>query len=140
MKRKSLFILILLPVAFLFNACSTSGMFTSLNSTNVELREPNYKIVATNVTGSSEAGYLLGFTFPTGPMTNTMAFFRVSGSGLLYEEALADLWKNYEETNGSPEGKKLALINVRYDTDALNILFIYTSAKVNIRADVIQFE
>ncbi len=140
MKRNFLFLFVLLPIALIFNACSTSGMFTSVNSTNVELREANYKIVATNISGTSEAGYLLGFTVPTGPLTNTLAFFRVSGSGLLYQEAIANLWKNYEATNGSVEGKKLALINVRYDTDALNVLFLYTSAKVNIRADVIEFE
>jgi hypothetical protein len=115
-------------------------MFTSLNTTNVDLREANYKIVATNVSGTSEAGYLFGFTLPNGPLTNTLALFRVSGSGLLYQEALSDLWKNYESANGSVAGKRLALVNVRYDTDALNALFLYTSAKVNIRADVVEFE
>lgn len=140
MKKSILYFLILLPSVFLLNACSTSGMFTSVNTTNVELREANYKIVATNVSGYSEAGYLLGFTFPNGPMTSTLAFFRVSGTGLLYQEALQDLWKNYEDAYGPVAGKKLALINVRYDTDALNVLFIYTGAKINIRADVVQFE
>lgn len=140
MKNSLLIFIILLPVAFLLSSCSTSGMFTSLNTTNVDLREANYKIVAKNVSGYSEAGYLLGFTYPSGSMTSTLAFFRVSGTGLLYQEALQDLWKNYEEMNGSVEGKKLALINVRYDTDALNVLLIYTGAKVNVRADVIEFE
>lgn len=140
MKRYLLPAVILLSLMFIMTACSTSGMFTSLNSTNVELREPNYKIVATNISGSSESGYLFGITIPNGPVTNTMAFFRVSGSGLLYEEALENLWKNYESNYGPVEGKKLALINVRYDTDALNISFLYTSAKVNIRADIVQFE
>ncbi len=140
MKRNILFLPILLLLPLVFSACATSGMFTSINSTNVELREPNYKIVATNVSGSSEAGYLLGLTFPNGPLTNTFACFRVSGTGLLYQEAIDNLWKNYEAANGSVQGKKLALINVRYDTDALNVLLLYTSAKVNIRADVVQFE
>lgn len=120
--------------------CASSGMFTSINSTNVELREPNYKIIAKNISGSSESGYILGLTIPSGFMTNTLALARVSGTGMLYEEALANLWKNYETNYGAVEGKKLALINVRYDTDALNLFLLYTSAKVNIRADVIQFE
>ncbi len=140
MKKNVILLIMLLALSISFYACSTSGMFTSINSTNVDLREANYKIVATNIAGSSEAGYLLGFTFPNGPMTNTLAFFRVSGTGLVYQEALQDLWNNFEKDNGPAAGKKLALTNVRYDTDALNVLFLYTSAKISIRADVVEFE
>ncbi len=136
---KKVYIVAVLSLVILYG-CSTSGMFTSVNTTNVELKQPNYKIVATNVSGTSESGYILGFTFPSGFFTNTFALARVSGTGMLYEEAIADLWKNFENNHGPVEGKKLALINVRYDTDALNLFFLYTSAKVNIRADVIQFE
>jgi hypothetical protein len=114
-------------------------MFTSANLTNVQLQQANYKIVAANISGTAEAGYLIGVSFGTGPMTNTMALVRVSGTGMLYKEALENLWKNYEDKYGKVEGDKLALINVRYDTDALN-LFLYTSAKIYIRADVIRFE
>lgn len=73
-----------------------------------------------------------------GMATNTFALVRVYGTGLLYKEALEDLWKNYETTYGSVEGKKLALINVRYDAEALNLI-VYTRPKINIRADVIEF-
>jgi hypothetical protein len=139
MKNISFFAVLLFLSTLLLYGCSTSGMFTSVNTTNVQLRQANYKIVGTNISGEAEAGYLIGISFGTGPMTNTMALVRVSGTGMLYKEALENLWKNYEEKYGKAEGDKLALINVRYDTDALN-LFLYTSAKVYIRADVIRFE
>jgi hypothetical protein len=139
MKNKIIYAVILLFSLSLIYGCSTSGMFTSANMTNVQLRQANYKIVATNISGESEAGYIIGVTFPAGPLTQTLALARVSGTGMLYQEALENLWKNYEEKYGKAEGDKLALINVRYDTDALN-LFLYTSAKIYIRADVIRFE
>ncbi len=139
MKNKIFVAGILLFSLSLLYGCSTSGMFTSANMTNVQLRQANYKIVAANISGESEAGYIIGVTFPAGPLTQTLALARVNGTGMLYQEALSNLWKNYEEKYGKIEGDKLALINVRYDTDALN-LFLYTSAKIYIRADVIRFE
>ncbi len=139
MKNKILFVGLLLFSLSLLYGCSTSGMFTSANLTNVQLQQANYKIVAANISGEAEAGYIIGVTFPAGPLTQTLALVRVSGTGMLYKEALENLWKNYEDKYGKVEGDKLALINVRYDTDALN-LFLYTSAKVYIRADVIRFE
>ena len=139
MKNKFFFAGILLFSLSLLYGCSTSGMFTSANMTNVQLRQANYKIVATNISGKSEAGYIIGATFPAGSLTQTLALARVNGTGMLYQEALENLWKNYEEKYGKVEGDKLALINVRYDTDVLN-LFLYTSAKIYIRADVIRFE
>ena len=123
----------------LFTGCSTSGMFASINTTNVELRQANYKIIAKNINGEAEAGYLFGFTMPAGSATNVLALIRVSGTGLLYKEALESLWKNYEEKYGAVEGEKLALVNVRYDTDASNFI-LYTGAKVHVRADVVRFE
>lgn len=139
MKNKIILLGLFLSVVLFIYGCSTSGMFTSINSTNVELRQANYKIVATNVSGESEAGYLIGITIPSGSLTNTLAFVRVSGTGMLYKEALENLWDNYKEKYGNIEGEKLALVNVRYDTDALN-LFLYTSARIYVRADVIRFE
>jgi hypothetical protein len=113
-------------------------MFTAANVTDVQLQRNNFKIVARNISGEAQAGYLFGGTFSMGMGTNTFALFRVSGSGMLYKEALENLWKNYETANGPVEGKKLALVNVRYDSDALN-LFVYTQPKIMIRADVVEF-
>jgi hypothetical protein len=126
-----------LGVLFL-QGCTTSGAFLALNQTQVELGKANYTITATNVTGEAESAYILGLSFSNGFTTNTLAIARVEGSGMLYREALENLWKNYESDNGVIDGKRLALTNVRYDTDILNLV-IYTKVKVGVRADVIEF-
>jgi len=136
--HKLVIILMSLIMVLLLTGCSSSGAFMAGNVTDVQLQRNNFKIVAQNVTGEAQAGYLFGGTFSTGFATNTFALFRVSGSGMLYKEALENLWKNYEAANGPIAGKKIALINVRYDTDALN-LAIYTQPKLLIRADVVEF-
>jgi len=125
-------------IAAMFAGCASTGMFTASNLTEVQLQKDNFIIVARNVSGEAEAGYIFGSSFSLGMMTNTVAVLRVSGTGMLYKEALEDLWKNYEAVHGSVEGKKLALVNVRYDADALN-LFVYTRPKVMVRADVVEF-
>lgn len=52
---------------------------------------------------------------------------------------LENLWSNYEAANGTVRSQKLALANLRYDADILN-LFVYTKVKVTVRADIIEFE
>jgi hypothetical protein len=139
MNTRTFFVSLLCTVSiFIFTGCASSGAFMAGNMTDVQLQRNNFKIVAPNVTGEATAGYLFGGTFSTGFATNTFALFRVSGTGMLYKEALESLWKNYEAANGPVSGKKIALINVRYDADALN-LGIYTQPKLMIRADVIEF-
>ena len=120
------------------SGCTTSGAFLSANQTHVNLEQGNYTITATDVSGYSETAYVLGFSYSTGLTTNTLAVGRVEGTGRLYKEALDDLWGNYEKNHGALNGKSLALANVRYDTDILNLL-IYTKVMMNIRADVIEF-
>jgi hypothetical protein len=105
----------------------------------VELSDANYEIVAPNLIGKSQAAYLLGFSMSLGASTQTMALARVQGTGMLYKEALEDLWKQFESQHGKIEGRKLALANLRYDSESLN-LFVYTGVKVFIRADVIEFK
>jgi hypothetical protein len=119
--------------------CAPAGVFPALNLTQVELSEGNYQIVATNVAGQAEAGYLVGLSFSNGMMTQTLALYRLQGTGMLYKEAIEDLWKNYEAQHGKPEGRKLALVNVRYDADPLNLL-VYARARISIRADVVEFK
>jgi hypothetical protein len=138
MKTYSPIVLCILSAAMMFAGCASGGMFTASNLTEVQLQKNNFTIVARNVSGEAEAGYLFGSTFSLGMMTNTVAVLRVSGTGMLYKEAFEDLWKNYEAAHGPVEGKKLALVNVRYDADALN-LFVYTHPKIMIRADVVEF-
>lgn len=72
-------------------------------------------------------------------MASTFAIARVEGSGMLYAEALEDLWENYESAHGPVSNQQLALTNVRYDTDILN-LFVYTKVKITVRADVVEFQ
>ena len=138
--RTQNFVLIcaIVAIALTTVGCATSGLYSSGNATEVQLQRGNFKIVARNVAGAAEAGYLFGQSFSLGITTNTIAVVRVSGTGMLYDEALANLWKNFEAANGPVEGRKLALVNVRYDSEALN-LFVYTQPKIMIRADVIEF-
>lgn len=125
--------------AFVFLAsCTNTGAFISTNRTTVELSEGNYEIVATNVEGSSEASYILGLSYSSGMITQSMSLARVSGSSFLYQDALSSLWANYESEYSTVNGEKLALTNVRYDADILNLI-VYNEIKLSVRADVVKF-
>lgn len=139
MKIKKLFLCCLLGLlsVSIFN-CSSGGVFNESNMTDVKLGEANYNIVARDVTGESKSAYILGATISNGMNTSIYAVARVSGTSKLYSDAINNLWKNAEKTLGTIEGKKYALINVRYDANALNLLF-YTSVTITVRADVVEF-
>lgn len=133
---------LLMPLIFislLLTGCSNSGAFLSLNQTVVNLEEGNYTIQATNLSGESSAGYILGLSYSSGPVANSLAIARVSGTGMLYAEAIDNLWSAYEAEYGSVRGEKAALTNVRYDADMLNLV-LYTRVKVTVRADLVLFE
>lgn len=123
---------------FLFS-CAPAGLYLNHSNTEVQLSKPNFKIVAKNVTGTSSAEYLLGISYSYGIVTNTLALYRLNGGGMLYKEAMENLWKNFEKQNGSAIGRKLGLVNVRYDSDVLNLL-LYTKVTITIQADVVEFE
>jgi hypothetical protein len=139
MKRSILTAVGLILLLVGFSGCTNSGMFLSANVTDVRLSEDNYDIVATNITGSSRAGYILGLSYGPGAQVSTAAIARVSGTGMLYQEALRNLWENYEKDHGRREDKKIALVNVHYDTDILNLI-LYTEVKLFISADVVEFK
>jgi hypothetical protein len=139
MIKKCLLAAILLPVAVILSGCFTGGSFLSQNLTSVELSDAKYDIVARNVQGFATADYLIGLSYSTGNMANTLALARIGGTATLYDTAVRDIWKNYEEKHGTAEGKKLALINIRYDTDILNLL-VYTKTDLYIHADVVEFK
>lgn len=126
-------------VSLLFTGCSNSGAFLAVNQTVVNLEEANYVVQATNISGESSAGYILGLSYSNGPVANALAIARVSGTGMLYAEAIENLWASYEAEYGSVRGERAALINVRYDADMLNLI-LYTKVKVTVRADVVLFE
>lgn len=128
----------LVSISVLFSGCFTSGMFTAANITNVELSKGNYKVVATSVLGESQTGYIFGASIGIGMYTQTFAIIPLQKDRQLYRLAMENLWKNFETKYGNPIGRKLALVNVRYDSQALNTFF-YTSPKVTIMADVVEF-
>jgi hypothetical protein len=113
-------------------------MHTSTHLTNVQLSTGNYRFVARSIAGEAKAGYILGASFGLGMYAQVIGIARVSGVKALYKAAMDDLWQKYEAKHGSVEGKKLALINIRYDVEALN-LFVYTEPRITIQADVIEF-
>ncbi|MFW5759759.1 MAG: DUF6567 family protein [Cyclobacteriaceae bacterium] len=133
--KRTLFFIVLLT----FSGCSSSGIFSSANLTNVELSEANYTIVARGITGTAQAPYLLGLSGSFRSEMKAMALIKLGGPDFLYTEAMNDFWNKFEqETNSSVVGRNLALVNVRYDSEAIN-LFLYTKPKVAITADVIEF-
>jgi len=119
--------------------CASTGRFSSTNVTNVELSESNFRVIATNVYGEASAEYLLGLSFAQGGEMQTIALIPLGGDRLLYKVALENLWLNFEQTHGNVEGRSLALVNVRFDSEALNVLIFYTRPKISVRADVIEF-
>lgn len=137
--NKSKMLTILLLGLVILSGCTSSGAYLSGNQTVVELSEGNYAIVGTSIAGESEAAYVLGLSYSTGFVSTTFALARVEGTGMIYAEALDDLWTNFETDYGMSSNHKLALTNVRYDTDILNTFF-YTKIKVMVRADVIEFD
>lgn len=136
---KSYPIIILMAVAFLLTGCGNAGMFVASNSTEVQLKESNYTIVAKNVTGTSDISYLFGVSYSWGVATNSAGIIPLDGNKMLYKEARESLWDNFEKQGESIEGRTLALINIQYDSNTTNFL-VYTKASVSITADIIEFE
>ena len=132
-------IITLAIAATLLAGCASSGVFNTAHLTNVELSEANYRVVATGVSGEASASYLIGISGARWTNMHTLALVRVGGEPLLYQAAFENLWENFAAEHGSVEGRRLALVNVRYDSDALNLL-VFTQPKVSIRADVVEFE
>lgn len=138
MKKTILFIFLLLLLTYL-SGCSTGGSFMANNVTNVQLSEQNFDFVARNVEGFSRAEYVIGISYSSGFIANTLALVRTGGSAKLYDDAIKNLWDNFRIEYGDTEGRNLLLANIRYDTDILNLL-LYTQTDLYIHADIIEFE
>lgn len=136
---KSYSFIILMTVAFLLTGCGNTGMFVASNSTEVQLKEGNYTIVAKSVTGTSEISYLFGASYSWGVATNSIGIIPLEGKKMLYKEARESLWDNFEKQGESIEGRRLALINIQYDSNTTNFM-VFTKASVSITADIIEFE
>jgi hypothetical protein len=139
MFRKTLVVSVFFFSLFLINACTTGGSFISSNTTSVELSEPNFDVVAKNIQGKSKASYILGVTYSAGSIANSLALARVSGSAKLYDDAMKDLWKNFETEYGEMGDRNLVLANIRIDNDMLNFI-LYAQTELYITADVIEFK
>ncbi len=136
--KRPLLLLSVLILSFTLSGCMSAGSFLAHNVTNVELSEPNFRIAAKDLEGYAKASYIFGVSYSMGSVSNTFALARVEGPAKLYNHAIQDLWKNYREQHGDIEGKKLALANVRIDSDMLNLM-VYTESELYITADVIEF-
>lgn len=129
----------LLVFSFIISGCGNSGAFIASNSTEVQLSEGNYHIVAKNVTGSAKSAFILGGSHSWGIATQSFGLIPLEGSKTLYKDAREALWTTFEEEYTSVEGKKLALVNIQYDAATTNYI-LYTHAEITITADVIEFE
>jgi len=138
LKVKFIILSIVLVSLALFSGCSTGGSLIANNATNVELSKPNFNIIAENVQGYSKASYLIGFTYSTGNISNTLALARVGGTAKLYDDAIQNLWSNFREKYDDTKGRNFVLANIRFDNDMLNLL-VYTQTELYITADVIEF-
>ncbi len=131
-----MFLAVVLAAAL--TGCAQAGFFAAGNLTLVELSEPNFKVVATSVSGEAEAAYLIGIAFSNGPQTGSVSLYRLTGTGKLYTEAIESLWQAFAAEHGEGAGRRLALANVRYDAATRNFL-VYNDVSLTIRADVIEF-
>lgn len=138
MKKFILFSILLIALVYL-SGCSTGGSFIAHNATSVELSEQNFEFAARNVEGTSSADYLIGVSYSSGFIANTIAIARLGGSAKLYDDAIVNLWDNFRKEYGDTEGRNLLLTNIRYDTDIINLL-LYTKTNLYIHADIIEFE
>jgi hypothetical protein len=132
---------LILVSVLLVSACSSSGAFIATNTTQVHLQEPNYNILATNISGMAEVSYVLGASISWGPTTNSYGLIPLGDTPdvSLYNQAQEQLWTNIQQSVGEIENRRLALVNVRYDAQTANFLF-FTSAKIIVTADVIEFK
>jgi hypothetical protein len=98
---------------------SVSGQVPVLPVTSVSLAERNYRIVKTNVVGTSRGFALLGLITVKPPN---------------YTEAFAQLY----QAGGVSAGKALALINVVQQSSAPYFI-LFSLPKITLRADVVEF-
>ena len=132
----------LIPLAALslfIGGCASSGLTASSHVTNVQLNNANFRIVATNVSGQASSSGVLGVSFGAGIGTAQLALIPLTEDRMLYKQAVGELWANFEKSNGPVAGRRLALVNVRYDSESLNLV-VYTKITSMIVADVVEFQ
>ena len=139
MNRAFSIFMLLASGSIILHGCGSSGLTASSHLTNVQLATPNFRIVATNVSGQASKEALLGVSFGLGMASTQLALIPLTEDRMLYKKAMQELWANYEAKNGTAANAKVALVNVRYDFESLN-LFLYTKITTVVVADIVAFE
>lgn len=137
--KKRIFVLAAFAVLMLMSSCASSGLTASSHVTNVQLTNANFKVIAINVTGEASSEAILGVSYGVGLATTQLSLIPLTDERMLYKNAIKNLWADFETKNGPTGNRRLALVNVRYDSEALN-LFVYTKVTTAIVADVVEFE
>jgi hypothetical protein len=107
------------PLPFTLPLSSGAGQASVLTLTEVNLAQRNYRVVRTNVTGTSRGFALLGLITLMPPDAI---------------EALARLY----EAGGIAEGNAIALINVLQQSSAPYFI-LFSLPEITFRADVVEF-
>ena len=121
------------------SGCGTAGIIDSSNLTNVQLSGPNFRVIATNVSGESSSKALLGFSYGFGMAATQLALIPLDENRMRYKIAMEKLWSTFETSHGAITGRKLALVNLRYDSESVNTFF-YTKVTTVVIADVVEFQ
>lgn len=119
--------------------CVSSGLSRPTTVTNVDLKEDNFRVVATGVSGEASSGLLFGVALPLGLTTQSIGIAHITGERDIQKAAMENLWKAVEEKVGPIKGKNYTLVNVTHDMTAANWLLFYARQTVVIRADVVEF-
>ena len=128
-----------LGLAILLAGCAASGITASGHVTSVQLTSPNFRVIATNVAGDATSTGALGVSFGIGMGATQLALIPLTDDRMLYRRAIEQLWSNFEAKNGPVAGRRLALVNVRYDSESVNLV-LYTRLTTMVVADVIEFQ
>ena len=139
MKKLRYVFALLCVFALLMQGCASTGLTAASQLTNVQLGSPNFRIVATNVSGEASVRGVLGFSFGFGMAASQVVLIPLENDRTLYRNAMTNLWENFEAANAAPINRKLALVNVRYDSEALNT-FVFTKISAVVVADVVEFQ
>ena len=139
MKTRASILSLIAAGALLLGGCSSTGLTVSSHLTNVQLTNGNYRLVATNISGEGSADAVLGFSLGVGFGASQVALIPLSKTRMIYGSAMKDLWANFESKHGPVGNRRVALVNMRYDSDALNLL-VYTKVNAVITADVVEFD
>ncbi len=117
--------------------CASGGSFVAGRVTDAGLDQNNFTAMARNVTGEAEAGYVLGVVRAHGRDDQHVCPFSHIRFGSTVQRGAGATVKKVETACGPIETRKLALINVRYDAEAPNLL-LHTQPRITIRADVVE--